>query len=229
MSETRTPVEELSLVTLDSKPVHIDWSTPDGDDADEPRVEWWEAEKVEHDGNTYTVVLDQTGDVHAVWTLSGVRIDRDSYDDYEYDNSDDDGELNAGAMTQETFDALIDAETYATGPAMNYWYPIDDDLSGVDAAYALRGMPLVPVMVDGKYGLALSGGGQDLTWEIIEAFTALGYVPPVHFASHVPGIAGRGWNSELDRYLLDAADRSLAAMAERMTWAREMLAKQFRP
>lgn len=76
-----------------------------------------------------------------------------------------------------------------TGPMMNYWYPVDIR----DCEYAAEKIADFPLCVvefsDGSTGLALTGGGMDLTWEICGAFIALGYLPPVHFA-RPPRMAG---------------------------------------
>lgn len=80
------------------------------------------------------------------------------------------------------------------GPMMSYWYPLgipsDSSLiSEEDAAEALVDLPLCLVVVDEQYGLALTGGGMDLTWEIVEAFVTLGFLPPLDCA-RPPRMAG---------------------------------------
>lgn len=94
------------------------------------------------------------------------------------------------------------------GPMMNYWYPIEGQLYPEADAAKLVHLPLCIVKVDDVWGLALTGGGMDLTWEIVEAFTVLGYLPPVHFAKRVPAMCGRGISPK-DRYLLKACKRAL--------------------
>jgi len=100
----------------------------------------------------------------------------------------------------------------AEGPMMNYWYPLE----GIDrwqAARALVDLPLVAVEVAGETGLALSGGGMDLSWEICEAFMLLGFLPPLHFTD-LPGMAGRG-QSESDKAVVAACQRSNRIASER--------------
>ena len=64
---------------------------------------------------------------------------------------------------------------------------IDD---GVQAAKLISHLPLCVVEFrDGRTGLALTGGGMDLSPQICQAFIALGYLPPVHFGS-LPRFAG---------------------------------------
>lgn len=76
------------------------------------------------------------------------------------------------------------------GPMMNYWYPIAlDDCE--DAARKISHLPLCVIeFKDGRTGLALTGGGQDLSWEICEAFVCLGFCPPLHFCGDLPRMAG---------------------------------------
>lgn len=93
------------------------------------------------------------------------------------------------------------ADDTGDGPMMSYYYPLPDGFRNwgehpfprdeYAAADALRDVPLCVVRIDGDgYGLALTGGGMDLSWEIAEAFALLGYLPPVHFAD-LPGMAGK--------------------------------------
>lgn len=125
-------------------------------------------------------------------------------------------------------------ELYAEGPMMNYRYPTGDSEDNVGgygnatdaagAAYRLRDLPLCVVEYNDDIALALSGGGMDLSWEIIEAFVLLGYMPPVHFCD-LPGMAGRGpdgRHADDDNYLIAAVTRSLTAMVER---AQQQLAR----
>lgn len=76
------------------------------------------------------------------------------------------------------------------GPAMNYWYPCDID-HPVNAALTLakHHLPLCVVETPSGAGLALTGGGMDLSWEICEAYIRLGYLPPTHF--ELPAMAGK--------------------------------------
>jgi len=112
------------------------------------------------------------------------------------------------------------------GPMMNYWYPCDID-DTERAAKRIVDLPLCVVIVDGKTGLALTGGGMDLSWEICEAFMRLGFLPPLHFAD-LPAMAGRGTSSK-DKWIARGCMRSCKVAA---SWAkrtgervREMLAR----
>jgi hypothetical protein len=94
------------------------------------------------------------------------------------------------------------------GPVMNYWYAVD--LSKVsdpdEAAKLIADLPLCVVEIEGQYGLALTGGGMDLSWEICEAYTRLGQLPPVHFCD-LPRMSGRGEDGR-DRYIISACRES---------------------
>lgn len=74
------------------------------------------------------------------------------------------------------------------GPMMNYWYPVEIS----DCAEAARKIADLPLCVvefrDGSTGLALTGGGMDLSWQICEAFIRIGELPPVAF-SRLPAMA----------------------------------------
>lgn len=104
----------------------------------------------------------------------------------------------------------------AEGPMMNYWYPIEIS-DGYDAAELIADLPLCVVQINGTFGLALTGGGMDLSWEICEAFTKLGELPPVHFCN-LPRMAGRG-KSPKDRYIISACRASLMVRMKRCKWA----------
>lgn len=99
-----------------------------------------------------------------------------------------------------------DATIYNEGPMMDYWYPVKID-NPTEAAKLLLHLPLCVVeFEDGRTGLALTGGGMDLSWEICEAFKAIGYWPPLHFCD-LPKMSGRGESNE-DRELIDACIES---------------------
>ncbi len=78
-------------------------------------------------------------------------------------------------------------------PMMNYAYPLDPQpFDPHGAAALLWDLPVVIVALgmearpeslqhEGRYVLALSGGGMDLSWEICEAYRRLDYHPPIHF------------------------------------------------
>lgn len=102
------------------------------------------------------------------------------------------------------------------GPMMDYAYPCDWD-DGHEAAWALVDLPVVPVVLDGgRKALALTGGGMDFTWQICAAYIALGFLPPLHFASDLPRMSGAGGMHT--RRVLQASLRSSQVAAG---WARD--------
>lgn len=70
----------------------------------------------------------------------------------------------------------------ADGPTSSTFYPceIEDD---VVAARALADLSLCVVTLnvddDPETGIALTGGGMDMTWELVEGYMRLGHYPPV--------------------------------------------------
>lgn len=109
-----------------------------------------------------------------------------------------------------------DGDGYALGlegPMMSYYYPLPEwaeyGMSAEDTARALVDLPLCLVHFEesDEYGLALTGGGMDLSPEICEAFITLGYLPPFHFAANLPAMAGR-WTSARDKAILAACRKS---------------------
>jgi len=70
------------------------------------------------------------------------------------------------------------------GPMMNYFYPCPIK-NAEDAASKIADLPLCVVYLrdTDEYGLALTGGGMDLSWEICEAYMRLNFLPPIHFCN----------------------------------------------
>jgi hypothetical protein len=101
------------------------------------------------------------------------------------------------------------------GPMMNYWYdlPISDESEAVKIAVAIKDTSLCVVEVDGSFGLALTGGGMDLSWEICEAYMLAGYLPPVHFAGGLPEMANIQASAK-NAWLLAGCQRSLSVQID---------------
>ena len=203
-------VDHLLTSALTMQPVDHDWSPDPEDGAPEPfRVV--EAFDYEDDEATYTLVADDG--VAAAIVVNGTCIDLWAYDEYleAIDVEDEDD-------ARDTFASLTEVEPVmhgAEGPMVNYFYPLMGiENEPVEAAAKLGHLPLCVVqLADGRTGLALTGGGMDLSWEICEAFIRLGYLPPTHFAM-LPGMADRG-TSDRDRVIVAACRRSFAVAAER--------------
>lgn len=161
----------LSCDAINAVSMHIDWQEVRGDDGEGFRS--FEAVKCQECGAT--LVLDGGGNEKHCDVASSDMLDT---------NVDGDPHMD------------VDCDGYvgsAEGPMMNYWYPVEiKDCTAT--ALKLVDLPLCVVEFrDGTTGLALTGGGMDLSWEICEAFIAIGYLPPVAF-TRVPGMAGKSLN-----------------------------------
>lgn len=235
MTETTyVDLDDLSADAIDSTPIHFDWFE------DYPRDnEAWESyEAVECDDCGLAIIYD---DDHAEsgaeecaregWTHC-TECGRPIYDDANGDwlHSDTDGaRCEGGASTAnprpECDNVGLDArELGAEGPMMNYYYPLPHSSTAYDDMARLLADTCLCVVSfsDGRRdGLALTGGGMDLTWEVCEAFVRLGYLPPVHFAANLPKMAGGRMDfaelSDRDRHTADAARLALTRAAQRAT------------
>lgn len=78
-------------------------------------------------------------------------------------------------------------------PMMNTWWPLPDFSPSEDDAKNLAGSPFAMCIVQNletdEYGLALTGGGMNMSWDIAGAYILLGYLPPVHL--RLPRFAGK--------------------------------------
>lgn len=147
----------------------------------------------------------------------------DGFDSYEVQECQECGEkfvLNGGRGEERHNDIDYDSKctgwvSEASGPMMNYWYPISiNDCKAV--ALKLEHLPLCVVeFKGGTTGLALTGGGMNLAWEICEAFMLLGQLPPVHF--ELPAMCGRGV-SKRDEWIIAGARKACQVVAKRMAW-----------
>lgn len=201
---TTTPdVSNLRAGEIFTKPVTVDGWEPDFEDES---WSWFEGYEYTDDNDRTVTLIVRDGSVTRVH-IDGRTYERGS-DDYEYEHTDDEGELTEGAFSEEDFDALfdLDVETHGCeGPMMNYWYPfesITDQDEATGAAAKIADLPLCVVEVQGSYGLALTGGGMNMSWYIVGAYVRLGYLPPLHFVS---GIGSPVDEAGADRATLIAA------------------------
>jgi hypothetical protein len=224
------PLDEFDSSSIHAVPVAVqDWSNRQSVD-DDDSWEFFEALAV--DGPAAVVVLDRFG--NAVMALDGnqqmvdVQYGADAYLEL---HEGEDGAPVAGSLTSENLDWLRDSfqVDVETGPLMNYWYPISgiDDDNAAEAAMTIRDVNLCVVQVDGAYGLALTGGGQDYSWDIAAAYVMLGILPPVHFAD-LPNMAGqiRPDNPKL-RHTYEAMQYSLTIASEQAQRASARLAETY--
>ena len=119
-------------------------------------------------------------------------------------------------------DSGSDCDGYVNNPApmMDYWYPLDvsGNFDPSEAAKLIEDLPLCivnmgigPASAD-AYGLALTGGGMDFSWEICEAFMRLGELPPLHFQPCE--MCGRGASAG-DKWILAGCKRTAQIVISR--------------
>jgi hypothetical protein len=110
---------------------------------------------------------------------------------------------------------------------MVFFYEVDIR-DCVDAAKEISHLPLCVVeKEDGTTGLALTGGGMDLSWEICDAFISLGFLPPVHFC-RLPYMVGWEHDPRSTRILeacLESAEVAARRAEGKAGQCREMLSK----
>jgi hypothetical protein len=65
------------------------------------------------------------------------------------------------------------------GPMMNFYWPLGDSPrhDPVTMAWLVRDFNVCIVQVGDEYGIALTGGGMDLSWDLAAAAVAVGYAP----------------------------------------------------
>jgi hypothetical protein len=188
-------LENLRYDAVGATPVDADWSELGYDPDGETGFDFREAHRCENDHT-----------LEGLWEAAH-ELDLDA------ENILIPEELDRLLVTTESECPVCSAEHHQEGPMMNYYYPVDlDDLD--EAAKLIVDTPLCAVNVHGQTGLALTGGGMDLSWEICEAFLLLGFAPPAHFAGNLPRMSGRG-KSRLDKKILQGCVKSLEAVSHR--------------
>lgn len=136
-----------------STAVNFDWSNAWDEEAQESRYAFWEAF-----GETNQLVY--ASDSGAVTQFSKTEPTREmSHQPYE--------------------DGSYDGE-YPDGPMMSFYWPLGELLPLGDparTASAMRDLSTCLVQVDEVYGIALTGGGMDLSWHLASAAVAAGFLP----------------------------------------------------
>lgn len=112
-----------------------------------------------------------------------------------------------------------------TGPMMNCVWPLVTGDFDEETAAKLIDLPLCLVEVGGAVGLALTGGGMDLSWEIAKAYMVLGYLPPATL--DLPGFAGREFTTPAYVNVIQACWKSQQAMIDRAARAQTRLMEQW--
>lgn len=192
----RIKLSELSCEYVDAQARTIDWEAARGDDAE--GWQSWEANACEGCGAAVVLSIGDGNDIHR-------RVDDEN-------------------------DHCEGHVSLAEGPMMSYWYPCNWGRYTEDSDDAARRIAHLPVCLiefqDGEMGLALTGGGQDLSWEIAEAYILLGYLPPLAYAGDLPAM--KAYTKERlarMRLVLSAARKSLAWMRSRVGSMAERVAR----
>lgn len=113
-------------------------------------------------------------------------------------------------------DEEVESETFA--PMMNYRFPLpgfdDKNLSdeAIKKAFKNINITLIEDLKTNEKYLALTGGGMDLSWDIVKGYTNLGFAPPAHFCRDLPGMAGMRLTKENKEAIL-ACRKSLTAQS----------------
>ncbi len=209
MSESTLTTERLSVDSIDTKPQSFDWSAHPMDDfvgRDYEGVTWkfWEYAEPEDDDVAECndcgeeITFTENGWRHSQTlgtTVFVIPIAGEEDEDPEDPPTEDD---------YDHYPEPDDDYNRERGPMMSYWYPVRIS-DPARAAKKLTHLPVCVVEVDGETGLALTGGGMDLSWEICEAFIVVGAYPPFHLAAHLPRMADR-WTDNKARTLAVCRD-----------------------
>lgn len=125
---------------------------------------------------------------------------------------------------------LDDIGVDVSGPMMMYYWPIIDVGDPEEAARKLMGLPMIPVSLpdseEEDWGIAFTGGGMDLSWELAASYMLLGFLPPTAVAN-LPAMSGypRG---AFDRWVLEGCKKSLRVSAEMSLHTLKFLEERFR-
>lgn len=100
-------------------------------------------------------------------------------------------------------------------PMMNHFYLIpgfdDKELGDDEIKEALSdagSVTLVEKLDSEEKGLALTGGGMDLSWDICAGYINLGFLPPTHFCRDLPRFGGERL-TEKSKQVIAGCRRSL--------------------
>lgn len=191
------------------------------------RTDYIELKPVNHDWSVgYTENWDLVYPDFSEYELSDLeRVAEDcgiDLNDYETDNEDFDKE-----ELEEAISEYFQENPHELEPMMNYYYPIVHEVEPgkLQALILDKASGLVVIEVNNSYALVLKAGGMDMSWEIVQAFTLMGFLPPTHFAE-LKQMAGRG-DSDEDKRLIKACMRSLKIAMDWNRFALERLAKTY--
>ena len=112
---------------------------------------------------------------------------------------------------------LLTENSHVLEPISNGIYPLPG--FGMEAAMAqayLVGSNVVVVVVDETPFLALSAGGMDCSWDLVEAYITLGYHPSIHFRD-LPNMGLGPDQRELG--IIEAMKKSISLVRSHLTFS----------
>lgn len=229
--------ETLLFGSHDATSQTFEWDTPSVDD--DPTHAWFNTTTVEdYAGVERTVVVSDnqvigvfgTGENAGTWYRS---YQWEHYYDEHLIYPEDESEaphLDPAAMDMSVFGLIFAmAPPYPQlGPMNRYWWPCDAvERNPNGAAAELAGLPVcVVTFPTGEAGIALTDGGMDMTWYLVEAYARLGQLPPAALARDLKPLGSRG-NSPADRSLIAAALRTLQHREDEARKDRAALQERF--
>lgn len=194
-----------------------DFYSPDSDDARQfDFVNVYDSYSDEHRYNTWEAYRCQSTDRWIGTSLQGEAV--------EYF-----GRSGECDMLDPTRDQQQQIDDNEQTPVASYWWPMGS-LGHMrdewEAAWRLRHLPVVLVEVDGIYGVALTGGGMDMSWYLAAAFVECGFLPPLELSPRDYSMAenllgkplARRTRSAYRETLLRAKRRLNYLLAEVRTW-----------
>lgn len=145
--------------------------------------------------------------------VSGLRVDAITLDSFHFDFGDGYGERYDVLQPE----GAEPGDENWQEPMMNYWWPLPDGTFGESHASLLAESPFSCCIVYNsdteEYGIALTGGGMDLSWDIAGAYVLLGFTPPASL--RLPSFAGLRLDTR-HRIILSAMERSYRVLSNWM-------------
>lgn len=182
-----TPINNLWASFVMEEPIGVNWRTIGGG-----HVQGWNYKEAVYCDKCGKIGLPHGREEHR---YCGLRADRDVFD--------------------------CDNPLYSFGPLVDYVYPADfKRVGGIEnAAIAIAHLPLCAVeftitsgfLISG--GLAMTGGGMDISWKICEAYMRLGYLPPLYLCD-LPRMAGKKADEKTTWWVLHGCLGSAKAATE---------------
>lgn len=120
-------------------------------------------------------------------------------------------------------------ESTAEGPIMSYWWPLGESLPHTEreTAWLMRRLNTCLVRVDDIYGVALTAGGMDLSWDLAASAVAAGFFPWSGLSLSQGGV-GATWRYGVGELGEAKAKQVRAALRARLRSDRQMIGHRLR-